>query len=206
MTYFNYVGKPLSYILATPARPDDADNTLVRVFGNEGAEADIVAFGQRFGCVVVDSYGSTEGGATVQRTPDTPRGRAGEGTRGDDGSSTPSPDDRARRRASTTTACCSTPRRPWASWSRPKGAAGFEGYWHNDEAELARLRNGWYWTGDLAYRDEAGFFYFAGRSDDWLRVDGENFVAPPVARIMDATPTSCSPRCTPCPIPSWGTR
>ena len=29
-TYFNYVGKPLSYILATPEQPDDADNPLVR--------------------------------------------------------------------------------------------------------------------------------------------------------------------------------
>ena len=68
------------------------------------------------------------------------------------------------------------------------GASGFEGYWRNDEAELARLRNGWYWTGDLAYRDEAGFFYFAGRSDDWLRVDGENFAAAPVARILERHP------------------
>ena len=30
VTYFNYVGKPLSYILATPEHPDDADNTLTR--------------------------------------------------------------------------------------------------------------------------------------------------------------------------------
>ena len=65
------------------------------------------------------------------------------------------------------------------------GAAGFEGYWRNDDAEHARLRNGWYWTGDLAYRDDAGFFYFAGRADDWLRVDGENFAAAPVARILE---------------------
>ncbi|MHB8593352.1 MAG: AMP-binding enzyme, partial [Acidimicrobiales bacterium] len=65
------------------------------------------------------------------------------------------------------------------------GGAGFEGYWHNDAANVARLRNGWYWTGDLAYRDEQGFFYFAGRSDDWLRVDGENFAAAPVARILE---------------------
>ena len=35
-TYFNYVGKPLSYILATPPRPDDREHTLVRVLGNEG--------------------------------------------------------------------------------------------------------------------------------------------------------------------------
>ncbi len=28
VTYANYVGKPLSYVLATPDMPDDADNTL----------------------------------------------------------------------------------------------------------------------------------------------------------------------------------
>lgn len=33
-TYASYVGKPLTYILSTPARPDDADNTLRLVFGN----------------------------------------------------------------------------------------------------------------------------------------------------------------------------
>jgi fatty-acyl-CoA synthase len=35
-TFFNYVGKPLAYILATPEQPDDADNPLIRAFGNEG--------------------------------------------------------------------------------------------------------------------------------------------------------------------------
>src|SRR5208283_560392 len=77
VTYFNYVGKPLSYVLATPPRADDADNTLTRVFGNEGAEDDLARFAERFGCRVVDSYGSTEGGAIVQRTPDTPPGALG---------------------------------------------------------------------------------------------------------------------------------
>jgi hypothetical protein len=82
-TYFNYVGKPLSYILATPEQPDDADNPLVRAFGNEGSTDDVARFAERFGVAVTDSYGSTEGGATVQRTPDTPPGalgRAPEGT------------------------------------------------------------------------------------------------------------------------------
>src|SRR5579871_657138 len=36
-TYFNYVGKPLTYILSVPEAPDDADNTLRVAFGNEGA-------------------------------------------------------------------------------------------------------------------------------------------------------------------------
>ena len=43
----------------------------------------------------------------------------------------------------------------------------------------ARFRDGWYWSGDLAYRDAEGWLYFAGRSNEWLRVDGENFAAAP---------------------------
>ncbi|HMC53435.1 MAG TPA: AMP-binding protein, partial [Acidimicrobiales bacterium] len=77
VTYFNYVGRPLSYILATPPRPDDSENPLRLVFGNEAAEADIRRFAERFGCAVVDNYGSTEGGATVLRTPGTPPGALG---------------------------------------------------------------------------------------------------------------------------------
>jgi len=68
------------------------------------------------------------------------------------------------------------------------GGADFEGYWRNDEAESSRIRQGWYWTGDLAYRDEAGFFYFAGRDHDWLRVDGENFASAPIERILQRHP------------------
>ena len=68
------------------------------------------------------------------------------------------------------------------------GGAGFEGYWRNEEAQQTRLREGWYWTGDLAYRDEKGFFYFAGRDHDWLRVDGENFASAPIERILQRHP------------------
>ncbi len=68
------------------------------------------------------------------------------------------------------------------------GVAGFEGYYKNDEANAARVRGGYYWTGDLGYRDEQGWFYFAGRDFEWLRVDGENFSAAPVERILTRHP------------------
>jgi fatty-acyl-CoA synthase len=187
VTYFNYVGKPLSYILATPELPDDADNPLARVFGNEAAEADIARFGARFGCVVVDSYGSTEGGASVQRTPDTPRGALGRASE-----DTMVVDPTTGRRCDVARfdehGILLNAEDAIGELVSAGGGAGFEGYWRNDEADLARLRNGWYWTGDLAYRDAEGFFYFAGRADDWLRVDGENFAAAPVARILERHP------------------
>jgi fatty-acyl-CoA synthase len=71
---------------------------------------------------------------------------------------------------------------------RRDGVARFEGYYKNDAANAERTRNGWFWSGDLAYRDDDGIFYFAGRNADWIRVDGENFAAAPVERILARYP------------------
>jgi fatty-acyl-CoA synthase len=68
------------------------------------------------------------------------------------------------------------------------GRGKFEGYYRHESAEQDRLRNGWYWTGDLGYVDAEGFFYFAGRSGDWLRVDSENFAAGPVESVLSRNP------------------
>ncbi|MFM7756792.1 MAG: AMP-binding protein, partial [Actinomycetota bacterium] len=76
-TYFNYVGKPLAYVLATPERPDDADNPLVRGYGNEGSESDLAEFQRRFGCRLQDGYGQTETGASIVRVPNMPAGALG---------------------------------------------------------------------------------------------------------------------------------
>ena len=70
-----------------------------------------------------------------------------------------------------------------------KSAVTFEGYYNNEEANSARIRGGIFWTGDLGYRDADGFLYFAGRDFDWLRVDGENFAAAPVERILTRHPS-----------------
>ena len=67
---------------------------------------------------------------------------------------------------------------------RRNADGSFEGYWNNPEAESDRLRGGWFWSGDLAYRDADYVFWFAGRVGDWLRVDSENFAASPVERII----------------------
>src|SRR5256885_13532409 len=71
-TYFNYTGKPLAYLLATPEQPDDADNSLRIAFGNEGSPEVVATFARRFGLEVIDSYGATEGGIAVNRDATTP--------------------------------------------------------------------------------------------------------------------------------------
>jgi len=185
-TYFNYVGKPLAYVLATPEQPDDADNPLVRGYGNEGAEDDLQRFAERFGCRLSDGYGQTETGASIMRIAGMPAGALGMGA----------PTIRVLD-AETGEEC---PRAEFDDNGRLLNAeqsigeivnstrGTFEGYWNNDAANAERLRNGAYWTGDLAYRDAAGYFYFAGRSADWMRVDGENFAGAPIERIISRFP------------------
>jgi len=189
VTFFNYVGKPLSYILATPELPDDADNTLHIAFGNEAAPLDIDRFARRFGCVVADGYGSTEGGLNMSRTPDTPRGSLGLPVAPiravildpDTGSECVTAVFDAAGRLLNAEAAI-------GEIVNPDGSGGFEGYYNNPEANAERMRDGVYWSGDLGYRDENGFFYFAGRSGDWLRVDGENFAATPVELVLARHP------------------
>jgi fatty-acyl-CoA synthase len=183
VTFFNYVGKPLSYILAVPEKDDDADNPLRIAFGNEAAERDIAAFARRFGCQVIDSYGSSEGEIRLNRVPGTPPGSLGV-----------APDGTAVVDPETLEEC--PPARFDAHGTLLNGeeaigeivdrtgAARFEGYYNNPEATAERVRNGWVWSGDLAYRDAQGYWYFAGRDSDWLRVDGENFATAPVERLL----------------------
>ncbi|MGY1812094.1 AMP-binding protein [Blastococcus sp. SYSU D00820] len=182
-TYFCYVGKPLNYVLATPERPDDADNPLRLAFGNEATDRDIAAFSRRFGCTVVDSFGSSEGEIGIRRTPDTPPGSLGvaaEGTLVID----PETLRECPRAVVDAAGRLLNGDEAIGEIVNTTGAHLFEGYWDNPEAEAARLRHGWVWSGDLAYRDEAGFWYFAGRTADWLRVDGENVAAAPVERLL----------------------
>ncbi|MGK2869944.1 MAG: long-chain-fatty-acid--CoA ligase FadD17 [Mycobacterium sp.] len=169
-TYANYVGKPLSYILATPEQPDDADNPLKFLYGNEGAPRDLQRFADRFGVRVVDGFGSTEGGVAIARTPDTP-----------DGSLGPLTDEVAILDVETGQPCA-----PGivGELVNPTGAGWFRGYYNSPDAESDRMVGGIYHTGDLAYRDEAGYIYFAGRLGDWMRVDGENLGTAPIERIL----------------------
>ncbi|MER6011740.1 long-chain-fatty-acid--CoA ligase [Streptomyces bluensis] len=183
-TYFTYVGRAVQYILATEPRPDDRDHALRLGFGTEAGAVDAAAFEERFGVRLVEGYGSSEGGAAIQRTPGTPAGAIGRAAPGDD-LAVVDPMTRAE-----------CPRAEFTADGRllngdkaigelvNRGPHPFEGYWRNPEADAARQRDGWYWTGDLFYRDTDGFLYFAGRTDDRLRVDSENLAAAMIENIL----------------------
>ncbi|MET0473493.1 MAG: long-chain-fatty-acid--CoA ligase FadD17 [Mycobacterium sp.] len=191
-TYANYVGKPLSYVMATPQLHDDADNPLKFMYGNEGAPRDVARFGERFNVIVIDGFGSTEGGIAIAKSPDTP-----------DGSLGPLTDEVAIVDVETGEPC---PPGKVGELVNPQGRGWFRGYYGDDDAESERMAGGVYHSGDLAYRDEAGFAYFAGRLGDWMRVDGENLGTAPIERILLRYNDVIEVAVYPIPDPSVGDR
>ncbi|WP_028803467.1 AMP-binding protein [Streptomyces sp. 142MFCol3.1] len=183
-TYFTYVGRAVQYLLATPARPDDRDNPLRTGFGTEAGAVDAAAFEERFGVRLVEGYGSSEGGAAIQRAPGTPPGAIGRAAPGDD-LAVVDPGTRQECPPAVLTDDGRLLNGGEAIGELVnRGPNPFEGYWRNPDADAARRRDGWYWTGDLFYRDADGFLYFAGRTDDRLRVDSENLAAAMIENIL----------------------
>jgi fatty-acyl-CoA synthase len=186
-TYMNYVGKPLALVLATPERPDDADNSLRAAFGNEGSERDIEEFARRFGCRVVDSFGSSEFAVVVMREDGCPPGSIGKGYPGV-----------SVYHADTVTECAPAVFDEHGALANfdeavgelvnTYGVGGFTGYYNDPAATDERMRHGMYWSGDLAYRDDDGWIFLAGRTSDWMRVDGENMAAGPIERVLQRMP------------------
>ncbi|GAT01089.1 AMP-binding protein [Mycolicibacterium fortuitum] len=187
-TFFTYVGKALGYLMATPERPDDADNPLVRGFGTEASPDDQNEFRRRFDAELFEGYGSSEGGGAVVLAPDMPPGALGR----------PAHDGVAIIDPESLKDCVPAVFDQHGRVLNPDDAVGeivdkfgtrtFEGYYKNDEANAERIRNGWYWTGDLGYLDKQGFIYFAGRRGDWIRVDGENTSALNIERVLRRHP------------------
>jgi fatty-acyl-CoA synthase len=183
VTYMNYVGKPLAYILATPERDDDADNPLRVAFGNEANDKDIAAFGRRFAVQVEDGFGSTENAVIIIREEGTPKGSIGKGIEGIAVYNSDTVTECAVARFDATGALANADEAV-GELVNTTGSGFFTGYYNDPEANAERMRHGMYWSGDLAYRDSDGWIYLAGRTADWMRVDGENITAAPVERIL----------------------
>jgi len=57
--------------------------------------------------------------------------------------------------------------------------------YHNLPDETAkRLRDGWYYTGDVCHRDKDGFYFFVGRTDDMFVSGGENIFPGEVEALL----------------------
>ena len=78
------------------------------------------------------------------------------------------------------------------------------GYFRNPEATEAAFRDGWFFTGELAERDDEGFLYIVGRTKEIIRTGGE-WVAPvEVDAVLQQHPAILEVAVAGVPDEHWG--
>jgi long-chain acyl-CoA synthetase len=69
-----------------------------------------------------------------------------------------------------------------------RGPNVFKGYWGREEDTEAAFREGWFRTGDVAYRDEEGYLFLVDRKKDLVIVSGFNVYPKEVEEVLAAHP------------------
>lgn len=205
VTYWNYVGEPVHYVLGAVEKQCGGDpariaaeitrhpkNRLKWAVGNGAAPPDIERFVAWFGLEdMFELYGSTEAAISTFRKKTDPRGSVGEIT----DPNVRILDERGRE-------CPPAELDADGKITNYAAAVGeicrvapdtglFQGYFDNPDANASKYRDGVYHSGDLGHvlvRDGRRFLFFDGRTDDWIRKDGENFSALQVARMIQEHP------------------
>ena len=177
-TVFDFMGATLTMLWKQPASAADRAHRARLGWGVPLPDW-AGEFEARFGCRLVELYGSTEVGTFIFTPQDAPR-RVGS---------------------------CGKPMGPFEvqlldeeGFEVPTGTAGelvvrglepcvlTDGYWAMTEATLSTFRNQWFHTGDILRQDADGWLYFIGRRKDMVRRRGENISAAEVENIVDTHP------------------
>ena len=74
------------------------------------------------------------------------------------------------------------------------------GYYRDPEQTAAALRDGWFATGDLVWRDADGYYYFVARKNDIIRRRGENISGAEIDRVIADHPAVV--QCAAIPVPA----
>ncbi len=205
VTCWNYVGEPVHYILSALDKAYGGDeerileevahhpqNRLRYALGNGAAPPDIDRFTRWLGLEdMFELYGSTEAAISTFRKKGDPRGSVGEIT-----------DPNVKILSEGDVECPPAERGADGKIANYADAVGeicrvapdtslFQGYFDNPQANASKYRRGVYHSGDLGHLLIHGgkrYLFFDGRTDDWIRKDGENFSAAQVARILQEHP------------------
>jgi acyl-CoA synthetase (AMP-forming)/AMP-acid ligase II len=78
------------------------------------------------------------------------------------------------------------------------------GYFRNPEATAAALRDGWFYTGELAERDEEGFLSIVGRTREIIRTGGEWVAPAEVDAVLASHPAVADVAVAGVPDEHWG--
>ena len=78
------------------------------------------------------------------------------------------------------------------------------GYWGNESATAAAVRNGWLHTGDAGYRDADGYLYIHDRVKDMIVTGGENVYPAEVENALFGHPAIADVAVVGVPDDKWG--
>jgi len=177
-TTFNALGAMIPILLKQPPRPDDADNPVRIVFSAATPAWAWEQFEKRFDVTIVEGYGAVDGGGFSLFNPGTaPKGSMGKPPPGVEARVV---DDQGNELPAGETGNL--------VFKIDNPAARRVEYFKNPEASEAKIRDGWFSTGDLAYKDADGNFYFADRKTDSMRRRGENISSYEVEKIVNQHP------------------
>jgi crotonobetaine/carnitine-CoA ligase len=177
-TQFNYLGAVMPILAKQPERPDDLDNPARIALGAGCPPAVMAEVEKRFGIKCLEGFGMTEIGIPVHvRVDDRREGSCGkpmdiyEMKLVNDQDEEVPPGENGE--------IIFRPRVPFVMMSE---------YYNMPEKTLEVYRNLWFHTGDLARKDEDGYFYFVDRKKDALRRRGENISSFEVERAINSHP------------------
>jgi fatty-acyl-CoA synthase len=85
-----------------------------------------------------------------------------------------------------------------------RGPNVFAGYWRSPEASTAAFADGWLLTGDIAERDEEGFYRIAGRIKDMVISGGENVYPAEIEDVLHDHPAVLEAAVVGVPDERWG--
>jgi fatty-acyl-CoA synthase len=204
VTFLNYVGQPLHYIIDALERKYGSGiaveaalakhprNKFRSAYGNGASVNDRIKFKRYLGMEhVYEIYGSTEAVITTANHPGDPIDSVGKVD-----TSIRILDEEGKECAPgivDANGALTNYDKAVGEICREVGDNNirFEGYFGNAGATSQKFRNGWYHSGDLGHvRIVNGkrYMFFNGRTDDWIRKDGENFSAENVLNFAQKVP------------------
>lgn len=86
------------------------------------------------------------------------------------------------------------------------GDESFAGYWNRPDADEKALHDGWYFTGDIGYRDVDGDLFVTGRVDDMIISGGENILPAEIESVLSLHPSVGEVAVVGLPDERWGQR
>jgi fatty-acyl-CoA synthase len=204
VTFLNYVGQPLHYIIdalekkygsgeaVEKALAHHPDNRFRTAYGNGASVVDRVKLTRYLGMEhIFEIYGSTEAVITTANKPGDPIESVGAAPKSvlilnEEGKECPPGIlDGNGKLTNYDEAVGEICRKVGTDNLR------FDGYFDNKGATNQKFRNGYYHSGDLGHvRFVKGkrYLFFNGRTDDWIRKDGENFSAENVLHYAQQIP------------------